>query len=144
VRWYAGPAIVISPAFHFVKFDEHEDYDDAGDRFHITTAVARFGLDALYQAPGGFHSWRPFVGVGAELAQNRYKESFDVDGSSYKAVETVLGPRVLAGVRRGDFEFSLSLHWSRFSTPRFFFTGEDTRYAWDAAQVVVGYVLPRL
>jgi hypothetical protein len=143
VRWYAGPAIVISPAFHFAKFGEHEDYDDAGERFHIATSVVRYGLDVLYQAPGGFYHWRPFAGLGVELAQNRYKETFDGDGSTYDATKNAFGPRVHAGVRHGDFEFSLSLSWSRFSTPGFFFTGDDTRYRWDAAQITVGYVLPR-
>ncbi len=143
VRWYAGPAIVVSPAFHFAKFGELEDYDDAGERFRIATSVARYGLDIFYQAPGTFDRWRPFAGVGVELAQNRYKETFDVDETTYDASEYALDPRVHAGVRRGNFEFSLSLHWSRFSTPQFFFTGEDTRYSWDAAQVTVGYVLPR-
>ncbi len=144
VRWYAGATIVISPAFHFTKFREHEDYDDAGERFHIATSAVRYGLDVLYQAPGDFEAWRPFAGVGVELSHNRYKETYDVDDSTYDAATNALGPRVHAGVRRGNFEFCLSLHWSRFSTPRFFFTGEDTEYCWDAAQVAVGYVLPRL
>ncbi len=143
VRWYAGSAVVISPSFQFTKFGEHEDYDAAGERFHIATSAARYGLDVFYQAPGPFHSWRPFLGAGVELSQNRYKETYDVDDSFYDAATTVAGPRVHAGVRRGNFEFSLSLRWSRFSTPRFFPTDEDTRYSWDAAQFTVGYVLPR-
>jgi opacity protein-like surface antigen len=143
VRWSAGSAIVISPAFHFATFAEHEDYDAAGERFRIATSVVRYGLDVLYQAPGSFYHWRPFVGLGVELAQNRYQETFDVDGSTYDATKNAFGPRVHAGVRRGDFDFSLSLSWSRFSTPGFFFTGDSTRYSWDAAQITVGYVLPR-
>jgi hypothetical protein len=142
-RWFAGPSFVISPAFHFVKLGEHEDYDDAGDRFHIATSMVRFGLDVFYQAHGTFFQWRPFVGAGVELVQNRYQERFDVDETSYEATENVVGPRLHAGVRRGDFEFALSLHWSRFATPRFFFTGKETDYRWDTAQLVVGYTLPR-
>jgi hypothetical protein len=143
VHLAAGPAIVISPAFHFAKFGEHEDYDDTGARFHIATSVIRYGLDVFYRVPGRYYGWRPFVGAGAELARNRYRETFTAAGSKYSAAVDALGPRVHAGVRRGDFEFSLSLSWTRFSTPRFFFTGDETRYRWDAAQVTVGYLLPR-
>lgn len=142
-RWYATPSLVISPAFHFAKLGEHEDYDAAGDRFHVKTSMVRFGLDLLFQAPGAYYQWRPFAGVGVELAQNRYQETFDVDESSYEATCNAVGPRVHAGVRYGDFQFSLSLHWSRFSTPRFFATDEDTAYRWDTAQLVLGYTLPR-
>lgn len=142
-RWYASPSIVISPTFHFAKLGEHEDYDVAGDRFHVGTSMVRFGLDVLYQAPGTYYQWRPFAGVGVELAQNRYQETDDVDVTTYEATCNAVGPRVHAGVRRGDFQFSLSLHWSRFSTPRFFFTDENTAYRWDTAQLVVGYTLPR-
>lgn len=143
VRWLVRPALAISPTFHFTKFGELEDYDAQEKRFHIATSVARYGLDMFYQTPGRFYAWRPFVGAGLELARNRYKETFDADGSTYSAAKNALGPRVLAGVRRGDFYASLCLRWSRFTTPRFFFTEENTRYAWDAAEFTIGYTLPR-
>jgi hypothetical protein len=144
VRWFVTPRLAVSPSFHFTEFGEHEDYDENDQRFHVATAAARYGVDLIYQARGAFGDWRPFLGAGVELTQNRFHETFDATATEYKANALALGPRVQAGVRHGDFSAALALQWSRFSTPRFFFTGDESRYVWDTVQVVLGYTLPRI
>lgn len=144
LRWFVASGVAISPTFHFTAFGDHEDYDAAGNLFFVAATAAHFGVDLLYQAPGAFADWRPFVAGGVEITQNRFRESFDTTATEYKASVTGLSPRLQIGVRRGDFCGALAWQWSRFATPRFFDTGEDTDYNWDTARFVIGYTLPRL
>jgi hypothetical protein len=141
VRWYPTPTVVVSPGFQFTKYRAFHGVDDVGTAYHVAVSDRAFGLDLLYQTPGDDRAVRPYLGVGAALAQHHYQEEYP--DSRYEARVNSLAIALRAGVRVQSFEFALSLVRSEFTTPRFFYAGGDVTYAWNSAQVTVGYILPR-
>ncbi|HPF69897.1 MAG TPA: hypothetical protein PLQ13_04425 [Candidatus Krumholzibacteria bacterium] len=141
-RWYVNRSLSLSPSFHFTDFHGFSGRDpDFGD-YRIDCSTYRYTLELMWRTAPPDASLRPFVAVGAGLFRNRvtgYTKTFEL---AFDESVNTLGLTARAGFAVSELEFSVAYHLNRFSTWRYFDTGEDQAYDWDVIVLRGAWVLP--
>lgn len=144
VRFYLSRGLTVAPAFAYTEFGDYDGLDTGGDVFTIVCRTLRYGVDFVYIKPGPFKRVRPFVGLGAALVRNKYREEYLGDETFYKASLNSFAWSVQAGLRWRDWEVSVDYELNRFSTARFLPTGGEVDYDWSHVVLRFGFALPRI
>lgn len=145
-RYYPGPSLAVSPAFHYVRFGSFSGVADfpEGDSlgFEIRGSTYRYGLDFQLFAGDEQAAVRPYVTGGVALAHNIYRDELQYSGVFR---ETVNNPAFNAGVglKMGLLEVSGTYHFNRFSTSKLSSSTAKLDYNWDYAVVRVGFAFGR-
>ena len=145
-RYFAGPRLAVSPAFHYVRFGSFSgtanfpEGDDLG--FDIRASQYRYGLDFQLFVGEPQVQARPFVTGGVGLAHNIYRDELEFNGVYKESVNT---PTFNAGVglKMGVLEVSGTYHFNRFDTSKLTSGPEKLEYNWDYAIVRVGFAFGR-
>lgn len=145
-RFHLSPGFSLAPYFLFTDYDDLEGYrydpeEEETVDARIKSSVYSYGLEARYAFGAPLDFWRPFLAVAAGMDRNRvegWQKEFDkiLDQS----VNT-LGLSARIGARLDQFEVSCVYRYNRFSTWRFFDTGQDQEYSWDAVIIRAGWIL---
>lgn len=145
-RYFAGPSLAVSPAFHYVRFGSFSGVADfpEGDNlgFEVRGSSYRYGLDFQYFAGDESAQIRPYLTGGVALAHNIYRDELQYSGV-YQ--ESVNNPALNAGVglKMGMLEVSGTYHFNRFSTSKLTSGTEKLDFNWDYAVVRVGFAFGR-
>ncbi len=144
LRFYPAARFVLSPAFNYIEFGDHDGYDLAVDPYSIQATTLRYGLDAYWLPDNGGGRVQPLLGGGVAVLRNRYREEFEGPGTTYDAHVNTLAWSLQAGVRLSDWELVCSYEVNRFTTGQLAADGAPLPYRWHALLVRVGYKLPLL
>ncbi len=143
LRFYLTDWLVAAPSFAYVEFGDHDGVNAADQRFTVQATALRYGLDALYRAPGAANRFRPYLGGGLAFVRNKFREEFLDPATSYQADVYALVGSLQAGVRLSDWDLALQYDINRFTTSLVTFDGEPLRYHWHSLLLRIGYTLPR-
>jgi len=141
-RYFATPAVALSPSFHFVDFANFMSVDNDGYGFEVQTSILRYSMDMQLFMGTNYAKLRPFFSVGAVLNNNRYRDFTEFDNSDYKANVYSLGGAAGGGFRAGIFEISVIYNFNRFTTVRLDPDGLKRTYNWDYLSVMAGFSFP--
>jgi len=145
-RFHLGAAVSVAPYFHFIDYDDHEThrYDPEEEETveaRIRSTVYSYGLEARFAPGSPERFWRPFVAVAAGVDRNRvegWQKEFD---KVFDRSVNSLGLSARIGARIDQFEISAVYRFNRFKTWRYFDTGVEQDYVWDAVVVRAGWIL---
>jgi len=141
-RYHFSEAWSLSPAFHFIDYRNFNSTDDVIGDFRISTSSLRYTVELARQFGRDGDSVRPFAAVSGGLYRNRiigynktFSEPFDESVNS-------LGVAGRVGVQIDMFELSAMYNFNRFSSWRYFQTGEEVDYNFDNLTVRAGWIIP--
>jgi len=141
-RYRFSEAWSLSPAFHFIDYRNFSSTDEVIGDFRISVASLRYTAELMRHFGRESDSVRPFVAVSGGLYRNRVvgfnknlSQPFDESVNS-------LGVAGRAGVIIGMFELSAMYNLNRFSSWRFFQTGDEVDYNFDNLTVRAGWTIP--
>jgi hypothetical protein len=141
-RYFVGPDLAVSPAFHYVRFGSFSGVGDfpEGDElgFDIRASQYRYGMDLQFFVGSPMVQVRPYVTGGVALAHNIYRDELQGYGV-YK--ESVNSPAFNAGVglKLGVMEISGTYHFNRFESSKLTAGSEKVDFNWDYAILRVGF-----
>jgi hypothetical protein len=143
-RIYLSRSFSVAPAFSYTEFGDYDGRDSNDEVFTIVARVLRYGLDFVYIKPGRHKQVRPFVGAGAALVRNKYRENYVEAETYYADGLNAFAWSLLAGLRWRDWELSAAYELNTFSTARFLPTGVAVDYDWSQLSLRLAFALPQI
>lgn len=149
-RYVAENGLAIAPNLTFTEFGDYDGWGNVYDDpegylgvLSIKCTMIRYGLDVGWLAPGSADEIRPYVGAGAAIVKNTYKEIHVDDETFYEDAAHSLSWLLSVGVRWREGELALEYHGNRFDTSLFLPLAGETDYNWSYVALRLSYALPR-
>ncbi len=141
-RYYFSKKWSLSPAFHFIDYRNFESTADIIGDYRLSISSLRYTVELMRHFGRQGDAVRLFGAISGGLYSNRVigynkslTEPFDESVNS-------LGVAGRAGVQLGMFELSVMYNLNRFSSWRFFQTGDEVDYNFDNLTMRVGWTIP--
>lgn len=143
-RWrvHLSDGFSLAPAFHFTDYGNFSGTDADLGEYRLECSTYQYTLEAMLHTADPAATLRPFVAVAAGLYRNRsvgftktFERSFDESVNTF-------GGSLRAGLAVAEIELSVVYHLDRFSTWRFFRTGTEQAYSWDALVLRAAWAIP--